>query len=188
MTIALEFHGIKGGVGTTTALCGYAVHKMHAGHSVTIVAPPINDVCAVLGVAESSNRVVLSADDVGSIVLVNSAADAMAYYTDVYLSDGIALHPSLNPVSIAVVRNDYLSLRRLAVAHGYDLVLAQLDPTSALREADVSHISHTPMVSINTNPLIARAIDAGLFTSRLPHTIEAMAAALDTAIAAREQA
>ncbi len=75
---------------------------------------------------------------------------------------------------LMVVRNDYLALRH-AVKHRKppDGVILITEPGRALRADDVAAAIGVPVVyQAEIDPLIARAVDAGLLTSRLPRAAQ----------------
>jgi hypothetical protein len=80
---------------------------------------------------------------------------------------------------IMVVRNCYLALRR-AVAHPIrpDSVILVTEPGRALTVKDVEAVLPAPVtVQIAIDPSIARTIDAGVLSSRLPKALEQLTSA-----------
>jgi len=75
--------------------------------------------------------------------------------------------------SLLVTRSCYLSLRRVAALHTAPTgVVLLLEPGRALAAADVEHAVGAPVVAqVPYDPAVARAIDAGLLSSRLPPTL-----------------
>lgn len=80
--------------------------------------------------------------------------------------------------SVLVTRACYLALRRL---HGVGLAPTEVvlvrEPARALGPSDVAHAVGVPVrTTVGLEPGIARAIDAGLLTSRLPRNLARAAA------------
>ena len=75
--------------------------------------------------------------------------------------------------SLLVTRACYLALRRAAAAPCRpDGVVLVTEPGRALRAADVARAVGAPVVaSVSHDPAIARAVDAGLLTARLPRLL-----------------
>lgn len=76
--------------------------------------------------------------------------------------------------SLLVTRACYLALRRVVASpvrpNGVVLVL---EPGRALRPADVETAVGAPLVAtVSVDPAVARAVDAGLLSARLPRTIQ----------------
>jgi len=75
--------------------------------------------------------------------------------------------------SLLVTRACYLALRRAAAAPCRpDGVVLVSEPGRALRAADVARAVGAPVVaSVSHDPAIARAVDSGLLTARLPRLL-----------------
>jgi hypothetical protein len=75
--------------------------------------------------------------------------------------------------SLLVTRACYLGLRRAAAAPCRpDGVVLVVEPGRALRAADVARAVGAPVVAcVSHDPAIARAVDAGLLTTRLPRLL-----------------
>lgn len=76
--------------------------------------------------------------------------------------------------SLLVTRACYLALRRaVAMSARPDGIVLVEEVGRALRRVDVEHALGAPVVaSLPVDPTIARAVDAGLLTTRLPRIIE----------------
>jgi hypothetical protein len=72
--------------------------------------------------------------------------------------------------SVLVIRPCYLALRKVStLAHRADRVVLVDEPGRALRRVDVESVTGSPVAAhLEVDPAIARAVDAGLLTSRLP--------------------
>jgi MinD-like ATPase involved in chromosome partitioning or flagellar assembly len=75
--------------------------------------------------------------------------------------------------SILVVRPCYLAIRRtVAVTTRVDGVVLVLEPGRALGRKDVEHAVGAPVVAeVPFDPAVARAVDAGLLSARLPRSL-----------------
>ncbi len=86
----------------------------------------------------------------------------------------------VSDVSLLVIRECYLALRRAsqcaAVARSFGIVVLQ-EPGRSLGPADVGQVLGRPLVArIPTRAAIARAVDAGVLTNRLPEPLSRAAA------------
>lgn len=83
--------------------------------------------------------------------------------------------------SVLVVRNCFLALRRsVGCRPDPDVVVLVEEPARALCRVDVEAVlTAAPVVSVPLDPSVARAVDAGLFASRLPRVL---AGALEPAL------
>ena len=75
--------------------------------------------------------------------------------------------------SLLVTRACYVGLRRAVVMSTRpDGVVLVVEPGRALRTADVQRAIGTPVVAtVSVDPLVARAVDAGLLAARLPRAM-----------------
>ncbi len=74
--------------------------------------------------------------------------------------------------SILVTRACYLALNRARCGPPPDEVVLVLEPGRALRSSDVGAALDAPVrTTVPWDPAVARAVDAGLLTSRLPRSI-----------------
>lgn len=74
---------------------------------------------------------------------------------------------------LLVIRPCYLALRRAAASAITPTgVIVVHEPGRALRAQDVAYAVQAPVVAeLNTDPAVARAVDAGLLASRLPRAL-----------------
>lgn len=118
-------------------------------------------------------------DDVGRVSLLARllAAGGRTVVVDAGL---VPATPALSPLvtearhALLVTRACYLALRRLATQtlrpSGVVLVA---EPGRALDATDVEAVAEAPVVaSVGVDPAVARAVDAGLLSSRLPRLLE----------------
>jgi hypothetical protein len=74
---------------------------------------------------------------------------------------------------LLVTRACYLSLRRVAALGRPDGIVLITEPGRKLRAADVARSVGAPIVmKVSIDPVIARAVDAGLLRSRLPRSLQ----------------
>lgn len=88
---------------------------------------------------------------------------------------------SVSDRQVLVCRNDFVSLRRaIAREHGTDHTVVIMEDHRPNSRQDVSTVLHGrgPVTLVDFDPVIARANDAGLLTSRLPRRLRDMAAAV----------
>ena len=74
---------------------------------------------------------------------------------------------------LLVIRPCYLALRRAVASSLVPTgVIVMHEPGRALRAEDVAHAVQVAVVAeVNSDPAVARAVDAGLLASRLPRTL-----------------
>jgi hypothetical protein len=104
------------------------------------------------------------------------AADGRAVVVDCGVAErGVGLAIALAADrSVLVTRSCYLALRRAIAAplHPSEIVLVR-EPGRALTAIDVeTTLGSRVTATIDVDPAVARAIDAGLLTSRLPRALE----------------
>lgn len=164
--IYLDFFGAKGGVGTSTLAAISAAALRRAGESVSI---------------EGS-------DDLSSILdgWVNDP------HPSIIVSDnrGEPHHECCDDthISVLVVRNDYLSLKRaLHTAREYNYVACITEPNRALAIGDVASalgVAHRDLMEIPLSPAVARSVDAGVIPHLPPQsTVQDLQPVLDRALA-----
>lgn len=106
--------------------------------------------------------------------------DVGEWVVDAGTGPGRAMAQVAGVRSVLVVRNCYLALRRsVGCRPDPDVVVLIEEPSRALGRADVvAVLTVAPVVAVPLDPSVARAVDAGLFTTRLPR---ALARALEPA-------
>lgn len=161
-TICLNFFGAKGGVGTSTLAAISAAALRQQGHAVAVEGS--DDLGAILGGWEDDPR--------PSIVVSDDRVEPHHEVDD-------ATH-----VSVLVVRNDYLSLRRaIHTAQNYNLVVCVTEEGRALTIGDVASalgVAHRDLVAVLWSRSVAREVDAGLISLRPPRSaVEALQPILD---------
>jgi len=179
-----NFFGASGGVGTTTVAVAHAVQLSSAGlHTLLIDA---SDGGARLALAmpwvEPST---LTDDHVYAVTPDLSIAradddDVVAGLVRHHTAAHVAIDwgrrqpPNLEGERICVITNDYGSLQRAVADYRADAyVLSRYDSRRALTVTDVERaVGERPRVVINEEPMIARAVDAGLLRARLPHALD----------------
>jgi septum formation inhibitor-activating ATPase MinD len=156
----------KGGVGVTTVATALALSYAKAGHITALVSHEGTDAYALCGVAYSAVPVNVTENlrIIGRGSFVPSDVEVAIYDKGNVEADEV----------IVVVNNDYMTLRNsivrpdqtpnFPVNHNFIL---QMDNNRILSEKDVLVVlGRTPLAIINLNEGVARASDAGLFTSR----------------------
>lgn len=170
-----ELRSPKGGQGTTTVGAMLATNLARAGHHVHYAAPDSDDIYRILGIAIGDG--IHMQHGPGMITITDSAdhADHTDRF-DIQLVDygnrtGYAI---MSPV-IWVVQNCYLALTNLIANEDWDRhrdrLLAVIDHRRALCLEDMlTATGWTDAVTVSLDPVIARAVDAGLLVGRtLPH-------------------
>lgn len=147
------------------------------------LASPTADTAALLGLAVPvTDRVHLipqgcpdvTPDDLRWSALATSLAEADQ---QVVIDAGLGTpHPALlahGAQSLLVVRPCYLAMRRtLEATARVDGVVLVLEPGRALGRRDIEHSVGAPVLAeVPYDPAVARAVDAGLLSARLPRSL-----------------
>jgi CO dehydrogenase nickel-insertion accessory protein CooC1 len=152
----IGFIAAKGGQGVTTVASAFAV-TASAEQPVTLVAS--DDTRACLGLAEGSID--------GGPNLALTDREQVGYDTLVVL-DGRA-----GDKTLLVTRACYMALRR-AVNSGleYDGIVVVMEGHRALNVTDIERALGKPVVAVvPADPVVARAVDAGLLAVRCPQVM-----------------
>ena len=173
--------GAKGGQGTTTIAAAIALRSANTHR--TLLIDTTGDALAVLGHPTTTARPLpdavenrVSVLDTLDVVTVTSPVDAgtvtrlAAGGWQVVVDTGTTW-PDLDTMRVLVLRNCYLALRR-AVTVTPDRLVAVLEPHRALTAADITvACPRIPLTTMPADPAVARTVDAGLLTHRLPHRL-----------------
>ena len=181
--------GAKGGQGATTVAAALAVTAARTGRRV-IVIDAGGDVASILNrphveAADDLAAGLTAAGPVDGVELVHLPADRIdsgtAQGTSELVADGATIivdagsDPSVvrrfdgvrpRPQRVLVVRPCYLAVRRAtAVPYTPDHVVLIRERLRALTADDVERALALPVTTIQHDPIIARAIDAGLLVT-----------------------
>lgn len=167
----IHIYGAKGGVGTTTVSALVALDLQHQEHAVILKSSAGNqgDLRAILGLAtgyedEPINFVAPAGSPVVTVIDHGTTPPAGDLWATRESGDRVFL----------VIRPCYLGLRRaLAQACRPDGIILLVEKDRSLGVRDVEEVLGVKVVStIDVEPRIARAIDAGLLSSsRYVHTL-----------------
>jgi hypothetical protein len=165
MTATTTLVGAKGGVGTTTVAVLHALELARSGQVVRLTANDpgsVDDLAAVLGVP---------APEPGATVDVLphlSLADHPSPEGHTVVDAGTDTFSDHTGPVYVVLRNDYLSLRRaLNVPRTTTGLVLLNEPTRALQRRDVEEVlSHPIAAELVVDPAVARAVDAGVLSTR----------------------
>lgn len=154
---SVGFISAKGGQGVTTTACSFAVLASQA-RPVVIVASI--DTRACLGMAETGTKAL---DNLRVIDPKDYSAESTA--DELVVFDGEA-----GDYTLMVTRSCYLSLRRgVNAPNPYDSVVVVREEGRALNDGDIARALGKPVLAtVRINPVVARAVDAGLLAMRLP--------------------
>jgi len=152
----INLYGAKGGVGTTT-------------------------VAAILATTAWGT---LESPDVGAFGLVPDGSNLLHIGSEsVHVIDHGVLtadnRPAADGGAILVTTACYIALRRVMAVGtaGFRGIILLREDGRALTEADVSDVLDLPvLVTLHRDPAIARAVDSGLLTARLPREAARMGA------------
>lgn len=167
MTLAtIQFTGVKGGVGTTTAALLTAIacaNRTSESPETVIDLVPIDDaarddVASYTGVPAGDDTFYAA----HRVVVNNDQADVAYRIIDA----GLVTYPGGVPddaIRVLVIENSYAALRRArAVEADYDVVVCRVDPARPLSVREIRDVlESTFVVAWNLDPVVARAADAG---------------------------
>jgi cellulose biosynthesis protein BcsQ len=149
MRIAVQ--GVKGGVGTTT-------------------------ITVALATLLNANISAIDPTDLQTILTEKPTFDETKrgmHVRDLGVTKNFQTYPSFE-INVLVTRNDFLSLSRCnESASKFDLLVIQRVEKNAIApEVFANACNAKRWIEIDVKPNIARSIDAGLFTSRMPDEIK----------------
>lgn len=160
----------KGGVGASTFRAALALVAAANEKCVLLAGDP--DMLAMMGEPDSDSLVVIN----DCVAVRSTAPDYMPEAFDLMITDGP--HDNADHTIVAT-RGDYLALRRgvaderTAAASGF---VMWDEPKRSLNVRDVTNVLGIPCAAtIRLDPAVARAIDSGLLTRRVPQAIAAPA-------------
>jgi hypothetical protein len=171
----VQFHGAKGGQGTSTTACLFAITHANLGLRVHLLprrsperATELAVVCGHSGFTSSE----------GWANLANGLTwgDEIPESTEMVVTDELLEHEVIGFghtfETVLVVRNCFLALHAcIERPRHYDHIVYIEEPGRALRSTDVvSVLGSTPMTKLEYDPAIARSVDAGLLTTRVPRS------------------
>lgn len=171
----IHFYSPKGGTGTSTTVVAMAGMLSDWGANVLIVehSDSACEIDAVICTARNSEKMIQEVKK--GISLSWNYSPVSHYGYDFILFDHGHKIPkkgfpvASNDKTIAVLRNDYLSLRAMAtLGLSYEDSILIVHPEGALQVQDVRAVMQGEVLfTVPFSPAIARGVDAGLLLSRL---------------------
>ena len=178
------FVGAKGGVGTSTVAVFHALELAERTGSVALTATEpatVDDLAAILGILTPAPGESVSV--VPGLILGDSAVAADHTVVDA----GTDMFSDHTGAVVVVLRNDYLSLRR--ALHGPQTTVGVVlvnETHRALGRRDIEDVLPHPIVAeVRIDPVVARAIDAGLVATSRRHRLGLALPDLDVGRTAR---
>lgn len=151
----------KGGVGTTTVACAIALtySRTHPTLKIGLVDNSrFNDCLSVMGLNPQ-------APSIDKVTIIDKEADG---YDVLIIDAGVTDKLDPEAIIVNVVRNEYLSLRAETIANlSNDYTVALINEENALNAKDVSSVVRSKALNFAISSQMSRAIDAGMFASRL---------------------
>ena len=187
-----RFYAPKGGQGTTVVACAFALQQPGR----TLLVDDRGDCAAALGLPEPTTGVIVPVTDMLDLLVLDDhvvpdtiTGDVLARYDQVVYDGEPPTSTTLTKelrteiglctsVEHMVIRADYLALRRAIGIRTPDRVVLVMEPGRALRPDDVARslgIRETEVLTLNLDPAVARAVDAGLLACRLPASLKGLA-------------
>jgi hypothetical protein len=209
----LTIYSHKGGQGVTTIAAALATLTANAGHK-TLIIDTGTDQAAVHGITTDKwaalgdylTTTAVTLDDITTrlgdrLDLIETGDTPITFDTHTYglVTVGLGRYdtviidtvPAAQPwtrhadARVLVTRPCYLALRHATGQRRPDHVVVITEPGRALDTGDIEAVTGTPISAIvGHDPHIARAVDAGSLTARLPRSLARALAPLAAAITA----
>lgn len=160
-----NFFSVKGGVGTTTVACAFA---LSIDEPTTLIdAAPNSDAKGVLAVTSDDCEVT---NNLRYLRLPEVGQDDVRNLTGRIVIDWGTQEPQVDGKNILVSTLCYLSLRNATIkSPKIDGAILRSEEGRALSEKDVYSVLGKPILCmVRTDPVVARAVDAGMLPTRLP--------------------
>lgn len=177
-TVTFVFVGAKGGVGTSTVAAMHALQLAHSGQPVHLsatTAAGVEDLAAILGMPNPVPGHII--DVAPGLTLGEELATEAANVVD----GGTDRFSDHHGAVYVVLRNEFLGLRNLNAGlprSTFGLILVT-EAGRALSRRDVEEVVRPVVAEIAVDPVIARAIDAGLLSvGRIPRAARCLGTAL----------
>ena len=174
----IEVSARKGGVGTTAVACGLALAIAKERPSLRVALldrSPAGDCVGLLGVSNIGPGEVTATPGLG-VSVIRTEGDktpGLSSYDIVVVDAGVTRavgqYDGQDAYTVAVVRNEYLSLRaEVATSIHPNATVACLVAERALTYGDIQMVlgKRPNLAQWEVTPVIARAIDAGLYEYR----------------------
>lgn len=175
----VAFHTVKGGQGCTTVAVAFAALNASEGKKVMIFsAAPADDLPGVMGFGHTPSKRVtdnLYYASTETYTEKGIIASSTMHDLDLLVIDGGTSVPDIygTDKTILVTQQCYLALRRITLnsdrVSGFDGVVVLTDESRAVGLDDLRSIVPLDIVgTVEMNPSVARAVDAGLLVQRIP--------------------
>lgn len=191
-----SYFAVKGGQGVTTLAVADAAEAAGAGHTVWLVTHDLPDTLSAAGMpgsegAEGAEHFFVTWEPGDhpprpfAVLTPATAARVRAFHAedkatrfpvpDVIIHD-LGVSPQADEMhghKLLVTRPCYLALRRaVAEAPPVDGVVLVEEPERSLNRSDVEAVIGRPVVTtIPYDPAVARAVDSGLLSMRVPRSL-----------------
>jgi len=175
MTVTRIIRGAKGGVGNTTVATLLAQGASQRGRTLLIDTTGTGDCLSILGMPFSFTRATENGETIQALTNLDVAGKNYNGFGDDYdtvIIDAGTTNPTLGGLEITghttvVTTLCYLSLKNLMANDTPDEIIVLKEKGRALNVQDVESITNMKVyVVIPRDPAVARAIDAGMLTTR----------------------
>lgn len=178
----------KGGQGSTTLAAAIALALAERGERAHLCGDPL-DITATLGVESIHARAPRERLTIGG---PGSHADPVSLDATAMVQDlgAVAYRPTHATLTVLVVRNCYVALRRAMMLRDdigatWDVVATVCEPNRALDHRDVADVLGGRCIDVGHDPAVTRSVDAGLLIARRPaRLIAGVGEILDAAVLA----
>ena len=179
MTNHIQFIGAKGGVGASTIAATTGLLYAAAGQRTLLLDhSKYGDLSAILGLSNTDRlREVVNNLDLAPVDPI-SIVNYSSY--DYVLHDAGLDRVSLAATTVLVSTTCYLAARRVVSKDmSADRLVCMAGNGRALTPADIERATGVPLAAtVLEDPLVARCIDAGILTSRIPRQLREQLAPL----------
>lgn len=168
---SVAFVASKGGVGCSTVAACYALRLSH-DHPVHLVSHDAGSMLALLGLDRASHpESTTQVSERLTVGPLGSHVEGAAVVCDAGLE---ALVAATYDRSFLVMRACYLAIRRaIELPFRPESVVLVREQGRALGKRDVEEATGLPVALIlDYDPAVARAVDAGLLTGRMPQSMK----------------
>jgi len=181
MNKVIGFYGSKGGQGCTVTACAYALSASLDAPTLLVDASDNGDVLHVLGLSDSQEQTEVTESLIYAEGLSALTDPQYRTHESIVVDFGTTAIPENFPGDLMlVIRPCYLAVRRSAESATVPTGVIVLDEQGrALTPADVAKVLETPACTvIKTDPAVARAVDAGVFATRVPKSLQGLRQAM----------
>ncbi len=174
----VAFYSVKGGSRCSTAAAAYAIVTAETGQMVALIDHG-TDMPALLGMPQPASIQYMPIEVSENLWLCSAsyaAINNLDRFAVIVHDYGVVTEAPEADTRYLVTLPCYLSLRRgVGLNIKADAIILMTEPDRALDARDVERCYGIPVAAeLPFDPMVARCIDAGLISSRLPRSLRAV--------------